>query len=99
MSLSPESFLLLQPEASVFTQPMFCHMRILVYGTRLSSGRHTVTAALRAIGRGNERHFTTYHRILNRAVWSVVLQKTPRSKEREPPLLAQLMPLPQTGGR
>jgi hypothetical protein len=24
------------------------------------------------MGRGNERHFTTYHRILNRAVWSPV---------------------------
>jgi DDE superfamily endonuclease len=70
MSLSPESLLLLQPEASAFTRPMFCHMRTLVYGTLLASGRRTVAAALRAIGRGDERHFTTYHRVLNRAVWS-----------------------------
>jgi len=70
MSLSPESLLLLQPEASVFTRPTFCQMRTLVYGTRLSSGRRTVAAALRAMGRGEERHFTTYHRVLNRAVWS-----------------------------
>src|SRR5258708_33879315 len=33
-------------------------MRTLVYGTLLASGRCTVTAALRAIGRGDERHFT-----------------------------------------
>jgi len=66
MSLSPESLLLLQPEASVFTRPTFCHMRTLVYGTLLASGRRTVTAALRAMGRGEERHFTTYHRVLNR---------------------------------
>jgi hypothetical protein len=70
MSLPPESLLLLQPEASVFTRPTFSHARTLVYGTRLSSGRRTVAAERRSMGRGNERHFTTYHRILNRAVWS-----------------------------
>jgi DDE superfamily endonuclease len=70
MSLSPESLLLLQPFTEVFTRPTFCHMRTLVYGTLLASGRRTVAAALRAIGRGDERHFTTYHRVLNRAVWS-----------------------------
>ena len=70
MSLSPDSLLVLQPFADVFTRPTFCHMRTLVYGTLLASGRRTVTAALRAMGRGDERHFTTYHRVLNRAVWS-----------------------------
>jgi DDE superfamily endonuclease len=43
---------------------------LLVCGTLLTSGRRTVTAALRAVGRGEERHFTTYHRVINRAVWS-----------------------------
>lgn len=70
MSLSPDSLLVLQPFAEVFTRPTFCHMRTLVYGTLLASGRRTVTAALRAMGRGDERHFTTFHRVLNRAVWS-----------------------------
>src|SRR5260370_7383988 len=49
---------------------MVWHMRTLVYGTWLASGRRTVAAALRAIGRGDEHHFTTFHRVLNRAVWS-----------------------------
>src|SRR5215471_6157375 len=70
MSLSPDSLMMLQPEAEAFTRPTFCHIRTLVYGTLLTSGRRTVTAALRAMGRGDERHFTTYHRVLNRAVWS-----------------------------
>src|SRR5215469_1819902 len=70
MSLSPESLLLLQPFTEVFTQPTFCHIRTLVYGTVLASGRRTVAAALRVMGQGDERHFTTYHRVLNRAVWS-----------------------------
>lgn len=29
-----------------------------------------MAAALRAVGLGEERHFTTYHRVLNRAMWS-----------------------------
>ena len=70
MSLYPESLLVLQPFAEVFTRPTFCHIRTLMYGTRLSSGRRTVAAARRSMGRGDERHFTTYHRVLNRAVWS-----------------------------
>lgn len=44
MSLSPESLLLLQPFTEVFTRPAFCHMRTLVYGTVLASGRRTVAA-------------------------------------------------------
>jgi cytochrome P450 len=40
---------MLQPEASVFTRPTFCHMRTLVFGTLVASGRRIVTAALRAI--------------------------------------------------
>ena len=70
MSLSLDSLLVLQPEASVFTRPTFCHMRTLVSGTLLASGCRTVTAALRAMGRGDERHFTPFHHVLNRAVWS-----------------------------
>ena len=70
MSLSPDSLFLLQPFAEVFTRPTFYHMRTLVYGTLLATGPRTVTAALRAMGQGDERHFTTFHRVLNRAVWS-----------------------------
>ena len=39
-------------------------------------GRHsrrTVAAALRAVGLGDERRFTTYHRVLNRSVWSALV--------------------------
>src|SRR5258707_3304527 len=63
----PES---LSAFAIAFTRPTFEHMQVLVTGTLLTSGRRTVAAALRAVGLGEERHFTTYHRVLNRAVWS-----------------------------
>jgi DDE superfamily endonuclease len=70
MPLSPDSLLVLQPFVEVVTRPTLSHMRTLVYGTLLASGRRTVIAALRAMGRGDERHFTTFHRFLNQAVWS-----------------------------
>lgn len=56
--------------APAFTRPTFAHALTLVYGAILAPGRRTVTAALRAVGLDDERHFTTYHRVLNRAVWS-----------------------------
>lgn len=61
---------LLAAFAPAFSAPTFAHALVLVYGTLLASGRRTVTAALRAVGRGDERHFTTSHRVLNQASWS-----------------------------
>lgn len=66
----PLLFRALQPFAVAFTRPTFAHVLMLVAGALLASGRRTVTAALRAVGLGEERHFTTYHRVLNRAVWT-----------------------------
>jgi len=61
---------LLTTFAPAFTAPTFAHAQVLVYGTLPAVGRRTVTAALRAVGLAEERHFTTDHRLLNRAVWS-----------------------------
>jgi hypothetical protein len=63
-------FSTLQPFAVVFTAAPFAHALTLAQGTLLGTGRRTVAAALRAVGRGDERHFTTYHRVLNRTSWS-----------------------------
>src|SRR5215204_564593 len=64
---------LLAPFAVAFTAPTFEHVLVLVSGTILASGRRTVVAALRAAGLGEERRFTTYHRVLNRGVWSALV--------------------------
>jgi hypothetical protein len=56
--------------APAFTAPTFAHALTLAYGAILAPGRRTVAAALRAVGLNDERHFTTYHRVLNRAAWS-----------------------------
>ena len=53
-----------------FTDPTFKNMLVLVTGTILAPGRRTVAAALRVMGLAQERHFTNYHRVLNRARWS-----------------------------
>jgi hypothetical protein len=59
MCLSSDPVLmLLQAFAEVFTRPTFSHVLLLVCGTLLTSGRRTITAALRAVGQGKERHFT-----------------------------------------
>lgn len=60
----------MRPFAIAFTRPTFDHAVTLLCGTLLASGRRTVASALRAAGLIDERHFTTYHRVLNRAVWS-----------------------------
>src|SRR5947208_3479035 len=63
----------LMPFAVAFTAPTFRHVLVLVSGTIFASGRRTVAAALlRAVGLGDERRFTTYHRVLNRGVWSAL---------------------------
>jgi hypothetical protein len=64
---------LLAPFAVAFTAPTFRHVLVLVSGTILASGRRTVASALRAVGLGDERRFTTYHRVLNRDVWSALV--------------------------
>src|SRR5918912_2256565 len=66
----PEVVALLQTFAVAFTRPAFAPAVVLLYGVILAPGRRTVAAALRAVGLRDERHFTSYHRVLNRAVWS-----------------------------
>jgi hypothetical protein len=53
-----------------FNGPTFKNILVILYGTILAPGRRTVTAALRAVGLGQDKHFTNYHRVLNRANWS-----------------------------
>src|SRR5919206_4147609 len=66
----PEVVALLQTFAVAFTRPVFARALVLLYGAILAPKCRTVAAALRAVGLRDERHFTTYHRVLNRAAWS-----------------------------
>lgn len=67
---SPEVMQLLSAFAVAFTAPAWSKALVLLFGTILAPGRRTVTAALRAMGLGDDEHFTNYHRLLNRDRWS-----------------------------
>ena len=56
--------------APVLSRPVGPHVNVLITGAVLAPGRRTVTAMLRVMGRSAESDFQTYHRVLNRAVWS-----------------------------
>ncbi|MDW8326573.1 MAG: transposase [Anaerolineales bacterium] len=56
--------------APYFSNWVWQHAQVLLLGAILTIGQHTVTAALQIVGLSSERHFQTYHRVLNRAAWS-----------------------------
>jgi hypothetical protein len=56
--------------APVFSRPVWQHVKVLMTGAVLAPGQRTVTAILRIMGRSAAPNFQTYHRVLNRAVWS-----------------------------
>jgi DDE superfamily endonuclease len=56
--------------APVFSRPVWPHVKVLLTGAVLAPGPRTVTAILRIMGRSAAPNFQTYHRVLNRAVWS-----------------------------
>ncbi len=71
MLLLPADVLaLLAPFASLFSRPVWRHVQVLVVGAILAPGRRMVSTVLRAVGLIHLPIFQTYHRVLNRAVWS-----------------------------
>ena len=70
--LPAEIILVLAPFAPLFSERVWLHAQVLLLGAILTPGARTVTAALRAMGLATERHFTNYHRVLNRATWSAL---------------------------
>jgi DDE superfamily endonuclease len=56
--------------APLFSQRVWPHAQTLLIGAILAPGKRTVTSCLRIVGRGCERRFVNYHRVLNRVRWS-----------------------------
>lgn len=56
--------------APLFSKCLWAHLQVLLVGAIVTPGQRTVTAVLRIMGLSAEPHFQTYHRVLNRAVWS-----------------------------
>jgi len=60
----------LDPFAPVFSRRVWRRVPTLVGGAILAPGRRMVSSTLRVMGLGHCQAFSTYHRVLNRAVWS-----------------------------
>ena len=71
MLILPEPIMtLLIPFEPIFRRPTWLKAQILFIGAIIATGKRTVTAALRVMGVADDPHFSTYHQVLNRAVWS-----------------------------
>lgn len=60
----------LSPFAPLFSRPVWRHVQVLLVGALLAPGRRMVSTVLRTVGLSHLPTFQTYHRVLNRAVWS-----------------------------
>ena len=69
-TLPPEYNTIIDLFKPYFTNRIWSNVRLLMIGAILAPGQRTITAILRIVGLSQERHFQTYHRVLNRAVWS-----------------------------
>src|SRR3974377_1295230 len=69
-TLPAEYLSILTVFAPLFSHCLWTQVQVLVVGAILTPGQRPVTAILRIMGLSHERHFQTYHRVLNRAVWS-----------------------------
>lgn len=69
-TLRDEYSIILEEFGQLFSRRIWDKVQLLLAGAILSPAERTVTAALRAVGLSDEKHFQNYHRILNRAVWS-----------------------------
>jgi hypothetical protein len=70
MDLPPEMVANLAAFAPLFSDRTWTKAQILAVGAILAVGSRTVCSALRIMGLSHERHFTNYHRVLNRDAWS-----------------------------
>ena len=67
----PEAIVaVLAPFATLFSNPTWRKAQVLLVGAILAPGQRTVAAALRVMGRSDQRDYARYHEVLNRAVWS-----------------------------
>ena len=70
MDLPPEIVAILATFAPLFSDHPWTKAQILAVGAILATGSRTVGSVLRIMGKGQEAHFTNYHRVLNRDAWS-----------------------------
>lgn len=69
-TLPTEYLTLIAVFAPLFSKRIWVWAEVLLIGAVVAPGKRTVTAVLRVMGLSECRQFQTYHRVLNRAVWS-----------------------------
>ena len=70
LTLPNEMIALVAAFTPEFSKNVWVLAQVLLVGAILAPHKRTVTAALRAMGLSQERHFDKYHRVLNRDQWS-----------------------------
>src|SRR5512135_379130 len=70
LDLPPEIIALLASFTSLVSDRVWTKAQVLAIGALLATGHRTVCSVLRIMGLSHERHFTNYHRVLNRDAWS-----------------------------
>jgi DDE superfamily endonuclease len=70
VDLPPEIVASLAAFAPLFSPCVWTKAQTLAVGALLATGPRTVCSVLRVLGKGQEKHFTNYHRVLNRDSWS-----------------------------
>jgi len=70
LTLPDEIMPIMQAFMPIFSERIWDWVKVLTVGAILSPRQRTVSAALRVMGKGNERQFQNYHRVFNRAKWS-----------------------------
>lgn len=72
LTVSAELLPLMEVFAPLFSQPVWEHATVLLIGAILAPGKRTVAACLRVMGLSQQPCFVNYHRVLNRARWSLL---------------------------
>ena len=62
----------LLPFATLLQNPTWLKVQVLLAGTILAPGQHTVAAVLLVMGLSGDRNYARYHYVLNRAAWSLL---------------------------
>ncbi len=71
--LPPEIYNVLSHFIVFFSTSVNQSALVLVVGAILSTRNRTVTSCLKVMGLKDEKHFTNYHRVLNRSHWNILL--------------------------
>jgi hypothetical protein len=76
MFLPPMFMTWLAPFRCCFQERTWQRILVLQVGTLLAHGRRTVPAVLRQMGHQDDPHFSSYHRVFNRASRSLTQAST-----------------------